>query len=77
MNVNGATNMTYLPVAEGIDIANPNSSLHKGWNNVHSDYNKYISQEIKRMSKLAEEYNRDQARIQEEIRNLQKETKVD
>ena len=30
MNVNGATNMTYLPVAQGIDLVNPNSSLHVG-----------------------------------------------
>ncbi|WP_243863336.1 AHH domain-containing protein, partial [Roseburia intestinalis] len=45
MNVNGATNMTYLPVAQGIDLVNPNSSLHVGWNNVHSEYNQYISQE--------------------------------
>ena len=46
MNVNGATNMTYLPVAQGIDLVNPNSSLHVGWNNVHSEYNQYISQTL-------------------------------
>lgn len=50
MNVNGATNMTDLPVAQGIDLVNPNSSLHVGWNNVHSEYNQYI---VKNWIKLA------------------------
>ena len=77
LDVNGATNMTYLPVAENIDLANPNSSLHLGWNTAHSNYNQYIYQEVKRISKIAEEYNWDQTRIQEEIRSLQSETKTD
>ena len=47
------TNMTYLPVAQGIDLVNPNSSLHVGWNNVHSEYNQYISQELDKISRLA------------------------
>ena len=77
MSVNGATNMTYLPVAEGIDLINPQSSLHKGWNAVHSEYNQYINKELYRISMMAEEHNWNQSRIQEEIRKLQSETKAD
>ena len=77
MNVNGATNMTYLPVAKGIDLANPNSSLHCGWNTTHSEYNKYISQKLYELSELAENNNWDQSRIQKEIRKLQSKVKKD
>ena len=42
LNITGATNMTYLPVAEGIDLKNPNSSLHNNWDSVHKDYNELI-----------------------------------
>ena len=75
MNVNGATNMTYLPVAQGIDLVNPNSSLHVGWNNVHSEYNQYISQELGKISRLAKENNWGKRKIQKEIRMLQSEVK--
>ena len=75
MNVNGATNMTYLPVAQGIDLVNPNSSLHVGWNNVHSEYNQYISQELDKISRLAKENNWGKRKIQKEIRMLQSEVK--
>lgn len=75
MDFNGATNMTYLPVAKGIDMANPNSSLHYGWNNVHKLYNEYMSQELEVLSKMASENNWDESRIQQEIRNLQSDTK--
>lgn len=77
MNVNGATNMTYLPVAQGIDLVNPNSSLHVGWNNVHSEYNQYISQELGKISRLAKENNWGKRKIQKEIRMLQSEVKKD
>lgn len=77
MNVNGATNMTYLPVAQGIDLVNPNSSLHVGWNNVHSEYNQYISQELDKISRLAKENNWGKRKIQKEIRMLQSEVKKD
>lgn len=77
MSVNGATNMTYLPVAEGIDLANPNSSLHLGWNSAHSEYNQYISQELYEISNHAEENNWGQRKIQKEIRNLQGKIKKD
>ena len=75
MNLNGATNMTYLPVAEGIDLANPKSSLHYGWNDAHKMYNEYMSQELEALTKMAAENNWDESRIQQEIRNLQSDTK--
>ncbi|MBQ3163107.1 MAG: AHH domain-containing protein [Lachnospiraceae bacterium] len=75
MSVNGATNMTYLPVAEGIDLINPQSSLHKGWNDMHKLYNEYMAQEVEALAKMATENNWDKSRIQQEIRNLQSDTK--
>ena len=75
MSVNSATNMTYLPVAEGIDLINPQSSLHKGWNDIHKLYNEYMSQEVEALAKVAAENNWDESRIQQEIRNLQRDTK--
>lgn len=46
MDVNGATNMSYLPVADGIDLANPNSSHHLGWNKAHKNYNTYVEKRL-------------------------------
>ena len=77
MDVNGATNMTYLPVAEGIDLANPNSSLHLGWNKNHLDYNVLIDERAYQIDLLYKQNNWDQSRIQKEIRNLQSEIKMD
>ncbi len=75
LDVNGATNMTYLPVAENIDLANPNSSLHLGWNDVHKDFNKYMYEQLDNLTKLAKEKKWSQKRIDDEIRRLQSETK--
>ena len=60
-----------------IDLVNPNSSLHVGWNNVHSEYNQYISQELDKISRLAKENNWGKRKIQKEIRMLQSEVKKD
>ena len=60
-----------------IDLVNPNSSLHVGWNNVHSEYNQYISQELGKISRLAKENNWEKRKIQKEIRMLQSEVKKD
>ena len=38
INIDGAGNMKYLPVAEGID-SNPNKAIHNGWSDVHKEYN--------------------------------------
>ena len=75
MDVNGATNMTYLPVAEGIDLANPNSSLHLNNNIVHVQYNDYVGIKANDLNVLAEENNWSQRKIQKEIRKLQRNLK--
>ncbi len=46
-----------------------------GWNNVHSEYNQYISQELDTISMLAKENNWGKRKIQKEIRMLQSEVK--
>ena len=43
----------------------------KKWNNVHSEYNQYISQELGKISRLAKENNWGKRKIQKEIRMLQ------
>ena len=45
------------------------------WNNVHSEYNQYISQELGKISRLAKENNWGKRKIQKEIRMLQSEVK--
>ena len=77
MDVNGVTNMTYLPVAKGIDLVNPDSSLHLGWNKVHMDYNILIDERAYQLDLLCYQNNWDQSRIQKEIMNLQSEIESD
>ena len=60
-----------------IDLVNPNSSLHVGWINVHSEYIQNISQELDKISRLAKENNWGKRKIQKEIRMLQSEVKKD
>ena len=67
--------MTYLPVAEGIDLVNPNSSLHKGGNDAHKLYNESIEREIEALAKTATKNNWDESKIQQEIRKLQSDAK--
>ena len=45
MNIDGASNMKYLPIAEGID-SNPNKAIHLGWNDVHREYNQMMKQRM-------------------------------
>ena len=47
-----------------------------GWNNVHSEYNQYISQELGKISRIAKENNWGKRKIQKEIRMLQSEVKI-
>ncbi|WP_189342871.1 DUF6531 domain-containing protein [Ulvibacter litoralis] len=76
MNIDGASNMKYLPVAEGID-SNPNKSLHKGWNETHSEYNKKMKGNLDAINTRAMTENWDQKRIQDEILDLQRKTRAD
>ncbi|WP_289064392.1 AHH domain-containing protein [uncultured Zobellia sp.] len=76
MNIDGASNMKYLPVAEGID-SNPNKSLHKGWNETHSEYNKKMKGNLDAINTRAMTENWNQKRIQDEISDLQRKTRAD
>ena len=46
-----------------------------GWNNVHSEYNQYISQELDTISMLAKENNWGKRKIHKEISMLHSEVK--
>lgn len=75
MNINSATNMTYLPVANGID-PNPNRSLHRGYNDVHADYNRNLRQQLDDLDGLARRENWKPERLQQEILQLQHDTRA-
>ena len=71
MNINGANNMMYLPVAKGID-PNPNLGLHKNWTKEHAIYNKEVEFELDAIERKAVAEQWDYRRTQSEILNLQK-----
>ena len=58
-------------MAKGIDLANPNSSLHLGWNEKHMLYNELIDSKAYELDLLYKENNWEQSKVQEEIRRLQ------
>jgi RHS repeat-associated protein len=76
INLDSASNMKYLPVAEGIDL-NPNKSLHNGWNEVHSDYNMTMTKRLDDLYNQAEleGWSKDKRRMQVEVTNLQRRTR--
>ncbi len=75
MDINGASNMMYLPVAKGID-PNPNLGLHRGWTKEHSEYNKSMWKELNKVQGRAEKNGWDYRRIQEGILELQREKRT-
>ncbi|WP_303838847.1 DUF6531 domain-containing protein [Apibacter mensalis] len=76
LDINNATNMKYLPVAEGID-PNPNKSLHKGFNSVHADYNDIMGKRLDALERVATKEKWSPTRIQTEIHNLQHRTRAE
>ncbi|MCG8701196.1 MAG: AHH domain-containing protein [Bacteroidales bacterium] len=76
MNIDGATNMKYLPVASGID-PNPNKAIHKGWSQGHLDYNKMMKSELDNIQLRSMTEGWDQKRLQQEILGLQHKTRAD
>ena len=72
MDINGANNMMYLPVAKGID---PNESLglHKGWTQQHAAYNRLVEGELDVVEAKAVAGKWDYRRVQSEILELQHE----
>lgn len=71
LDVNDVMNMMYLPVAEGIDLANPNSSLHLGYNDIHKEYNIEMMRRLDELVDLAEQNKWSQSELQEKIWELQ------
>ncbi|KGN83754.1 hypothetical protein HR15_11630 [Porphyromonas gulae] len=76
INIDGASNMKYLPVAEGID-PNPNKSIHNGWNDVHKDYNTTMKNRLDELYNRAQIENWDARRMQQEITGLQRDTRAE
>ena len=76
MNIDGASNMKYLPVAEGID-PNPSKSIHKGWNEAHLEYNNKMKADLDRINTRALMEGWDKTRMQKEILDLQRKTRAD
>ncbi|EFN7374043.1 TPA: AHH domain-containing protein [Escherichia coli] len=74
MSINGASNMMYLPVAEGID-PNPDLGLHKGWTAEHSAYKQMMEGELDRLARRANVEGWDYRRIQQDILDLQRNTR--
>ena len=74
MNIDGASNMKYLPIAEGID-PNPNKAIHLGWNDVHREYNQMMKQRMDELYDISKVEGWDQRRIQKEVIGLQTEVR--
>ena len=74
LGINGATNMMYLPMFDGID-PNPNRSLHNGWNLQHQEYNRLMEQELDNIRELADRNNWNDNTIQQRVRQLQHDTR--
>jgi A nuclease family of the HNH/ENDO VII superfamily with conserved AHH len=74
MNINSATNMTYLSVAPGID-PNPNRSLHRGYNQVHADYNLAMRQQLDDLDTIARREAWSPERMRQEVLQLQHDTR--
>lgn len=74
MNIDGASNMKYLPIAEGID-SNPNKAIHLGWNDVHRGYNQMMKQRMDELYDISKIEGWNQRRIQKEVVNLQTEVR--
>ena len=74
MNINSATNMTYLPVAANID-PNKNRSLHRGYNEAHASYNRTMRQQLDGLDAMARQENWNAERMRREILQLQHSTR--
>ncbi|WP_196411403.1 RHS repeat-associated core domain-containing protein, partial [Xanthomonas translucens] len=70
MDINGASNMMYLPVEPGID-PNPSKGLHRGWTAEHAQYNKIVGRELDKLERRALTEGWDYRRAQREAIALQ------
>ncbi|ETS97257.1 RHS repeat-associated core domain protein, partial [Prevotella sp. ICM33] len=76
INIDGAGNMKYLPVAEGID-SNPNKAIHNGWNDVHKEYNATMKGRLDNLYGQALKEKWDTRRMQQELTELQRKTRAE
>lgn len=75
MNINGATNMVYLPVVEGI---HPTKMVHHEFKlngKPHAEYNAYMRMRLDELEEHARFEQWDQERANKEALNLQHETR--
>lgn len=72
MDINGASNMMYMPMWTGVD-PNPLLGLHRGWTAEHAAYNAAMELELDALEILAEQHNWDYRRCQQELIALQHE----
>ncbi len=68
-NINGATNMMYLPVCEGIHPTD--RGLHRGWTLEHHDYNQDMNRALNSIERRAQRECWSRRRVQTAVRNLQ------
>ncbi|WP_449020158.1 AHH domain-containing protein [Prevotella jejuni] len=76
INIDGAGNMKYLPVAEGID-SNPNKAIHNGWSDVHKEYNATMKGRLDNLYGQALKEKWDTRRMQQELTELQRKTRAE
>ena len=69
MNIDGASNMKYLPIAEGID---PNPI---GWNDVHREYNQMMKPRMDELYDISKMEGWDHRRSENEVVGLQTEVR--
>lgn len=72
MNINGASNMMYLPVARNID-PRPDIGLHKGWTRQHLEYNDATEGVLDELYERSKNEKWDYRRMQRSILDLQHE----
>nr|WP_243883677.1 RHS repeat-associated core domain-containing protein [Shewanella algae] len=75
LNINGATNMVYLPVADGI---HPTKMTHHHFQldgKPHAEYNAYIKERLDRLEESARVEGWDKERVNKELLDFQHETR--
>ncbi len=75
MNINGASNLMYMPVCEGID-KNEKLGLHRGWTSEHAEYNRKVERKLDAIQARSRGQNWDYRKYQSEVLNLQRELRA-
>ncbi|MGF2879681.1 RHS repeat-associated core domain-containing protein [Acinetobacter johnsonii] len=75
MNINGSSNLMYMPVCEGID-KNEKLGLHRGWTSEHAEYNRKVERKLDAIQARSRGQNWDYRKYQSEVLNLQRELRA-